>query len=407
MNRLQNGVSAFLSHSKRNRILFYLVPFALLSIPVLVMLFTDSLPFTDGYYSMHYVMNYDRGYVGRGLVGEILRLFAHTVTPQVQQIAILVFTCLLVLAASLCIGRALCKCAPDAERFTLALFLILVLCLMNFTTGIYYRDYKLDKLVWALTFFAVFFADNRYLRCLLVPVFSIAAMLVNPIFCFTSVPLIAIIMIDKFQKSRYSAAVGTATVLTFGTCIFLGVLAAYWQSKLGFETPDDFLDYYYAHSTITLPPEIRERFISEWLFEYFSSSPAALLKKTFDTYFVQWNNGATSILSTLFAAVPLFSIFIWFWSRVCKNESNKFRKFVFSLCPLSLLILIPALLTSWEAEKYYGNAILVHLCLLVYFISENDTAVLGVLKKIQTFLHEKPLVFPAIFCCYAAIFMVR
>ena len=283
--------------------------------------------------------------------------------------------------------------------------MLVFLCLMTFTTGTYYYDDRLDKLIWALTLISVFCAGNRLLRCILVPILSLAAMLVNPIFFFTAMPLIAIVMFDKFQKQRYSVPEGVATIGTFTLCGLLGVYASYAQSHLGFASTDEFLDFYFAKSAVPLAPEVRENFKS-WIIEYFADSPADLLRKTYAINGVQWEGRAFTILATLFVAVPILSVALWFWMRTVKNETDKFRKFIFALCPLSLLLLVPAVIISWEAEKYYGSAIFVHLSLLVYFICEKDPAVLTTLEKVKTVVREKPLLLPAFFGCYAAIFMV-
>lgn len=405
MNHANNILSAFLEKRKRNHFLFYLVPFVALSIPIVYILLTGGIRFDEEYYSMLYLLNYDHGFLARGLVGEVLTHLAGVVTPEIQRTTILVFTGLWVIGASLCIGRALCKCDTETDRFSLTAFLLLFLCLMSFTTGTCYYDDKLDKFVWALTFFSVFSAGNRILRCIFVPVLSFTAMLSNPIFFFTSMPLIAIIMFDKFQKQHYSPVEGITTIGTFTLCGLLGVYASYAQAHLGFSSPDEFLDFYFANSAVPLKPEVRENF-KVWIIEYFAESPADLLRNLYNINGVQWEGRTTTILTTLFVAVPILTVFIWFWSHTVKNEMNKFRKFIFALCPLSLLLLVPTVLLSWEAEKYYGSAILVHLSLLIYFIGEKDPAVLATLDKIKNIVREKPILLPAFFGCYAAIFMV-
>lgn len=117
MTKANHKLSAFLEKRKRNRFLFYLVPFVALCIPIVYILLTGGIKFDEEYYSLLYLLNYDHGFLTRGLVGEILTHLVGVVTPEVQRTTILIFTGLWVVGASLCIGRALCKSDTDTDRF--------------------------------------------------------------------------------------------------------------------------------------------------------------------------------------------------------------------------------------------------------------------------------------------------
>lgn len=389
-----------------NGFLLYFIPFIILSAPVLIQILTNNIPVVEGYYSMHYLLTYDHGFVGRGLVGEILSWFFENLTIRIINIINVVFTEVLVVAASLCIGSVLNNSRKNTNNFFVIAFLVLILCLGQFTVGTYYADIKMDKFILALTLISLLFAENRFL-CYLIPAFCVISVLINPVFCFTSFILIVVVLFDKFQRNSYSFKSGFLLFTTCALVVFIAGYASIAQSHLGFKNADEFLDFYYRRSDYQLPQDLREIFADEWLFEYFDHSPLELLKDTFITYFVKWNNGAKTIISTVFLAVPSVAATFIFWFKTVKIEKNKFRKFIYFICMVSFVPSVPALVLSWEATKYYGSYLFVQITLLIYFLNQNDNSVNGTVDMLKRKIKEYPMPAVAAMGYFMTLLMVK
>lgn len=405
MNLVNEKNSILIKLQKINSFWLYFIPFVLLSAPVVIQILTDNLPEVNGYYSMHYVINYSHGYIARGLVGEILSWFFDVLTSRILNICNVIFTEILVIAASLCIGKALDKSRKNENIFFAVFFLLLFLCLAEFTVGTYYTDIKIDKLLWALTLFSVYFSDNKILKYF-IPVLSVICVFINPVYCFTGFVLVAIVLFDKFQKNSYSFKFGFILISTCAFVLLVTAVAPAAQSHINFKDANEFLDYYFARLDSTLSQDLRTRFADEWIIEYFIDSPKTLLKETFNIYFVNWNNGAKTILSTLFLAIPSFAVASAFWVQAFKKDSDKFRKFIYFICTISYLAIIPAIVLSWEATKYYGNYLLVQTALIVYFLIHNDESCIYVVDKLKNKTKEFPLAVGSILGYFITALMV-
>ena len=293
-NRLQKTVFSPLT--------LYLAPLIILGSYLVSLIFTGKLHSVDGYYLIHYLYNYSHGFVARGLTGEIISRFFDTVTPEVTKGVVIFFSVSLLLSASLCIGKALTKVRDDRERCIWVLMLITLLCVMPITFRKFFIDTKLDKMLWALTLFSVFLSDRK-IGVWLVPVLCITATLINPVFLFCSMILIAIILLQKFRDSGFKAKNGVLCAVSYLSMIAIGLYGSISEKYLGFSTPDEFIQYYFSRNAGGLPAEY-ERFATEWLFDYFEPLKN-VFKLAYEIYFVNWGNGITDILNFVFAAIPL------------------------------------------------------------------------------------------------------
>ena len=379
----------------------YIVPFVLLILPLVKTLFT-GLGKVNGYYLIHYLYTYDRGFVPRGLVGEVISWFCDTVSDRTTGIVTFLFAVLLAVTATLCIGKALNKVKNDSVRFKWVLGLIIILCILPFSFRMYYQDEKLDKILWMLTLLAVFAADSK-VGIWFAPVLCVLAALVNPVFLFCSMILISIILLQKFYESRYSFKNGFICGMAYIPMIFIGIYGVISEKKLGFKDPYELVSFYFSRYEGGFPKDF-DKFETEWLFDYFEP-----LKKSFqlayEIYFKDWGNGKTTILSTVFIAVPVISLLTYIWVKAIKAEENKFQKFIFFLCAVSPVVLIPPIAISWETSKYFGNNFLVQLCLIVYFCVHKNAAVLGTLNKIKDWCSEH-LIISSVLVMYLAMFLI-
>lgn len=370
---------------KKSTLMCYLLPLVLIFSYLFILVKKGLIKSSEGYYMIHYLYDYSHGFVSRGLVGEVIRHLTDIVTDEVTYKAVLLFSILLALSSALCIGKALNAVKDDNERFAFALFLILIACFLPFSLKAYFIDIRLDKLLWALTFFAVFLSGNKA-GIFLVPPLCIIATLVNPVFLFCSMILISIIMLQRFYSEGYKVKNGVLCFVAYASMIVLGIYSVISEGRLGFSSPTELIEYYFSKYSGGMP-ESQILFEKEWLFDYFDSG-STILKKAFDIYFVQWENWKNVIFNTIFFAVPVFSLLSFFWVRVIKAEQNKFQKFIFFLCLISPVALLFPIVTSWESAKYFANNLLVQLCLIVYYIVTNNEPVVATLSRAKAWFGE-------------------
>ena len=118
-------------------------------------------------------------------------------------------------------------------------------CVMPTTFNIYFEAINLDKILWFFTILAVCFSGNKF-GIWLVPIFCIIATMVNPMYLFGSMILIAIILLQKFYDKGFSFKNGIICFASYASMLFLGIYAPISEKKLGFESVKEIVDFYFS-----------------------------------------------------------------------------------------------------------------------------------------------------------------
>ena len=389
LSRLQSTAAA---RRKREQLLYYLLPLGLL---LVYMLFVSCRKMNDGsnnqlnYYQIHYLYTYDHGFVSRGLVGEIVSWFMDTVSIRdINTISVFMSLPMLV-GAALCIGSALSRTKTRADSLTandddrmvhrFVLLMVVVLCILPVTFRAYVGDLKLDKLLWGLTLFAVLLTEHSVGIWFTIPLCFLATV-INPVFLFCSMLLISIILLQKLFDSSFSKKNLAICLVSYVGMIALGLFSALSEKKLGFADGYEMVDYYYARFADNLTAEARQALVETCLFDYFLPV-GEVFKKTYEIYFMDWTNGMLLLWNTLFTAVPIYAVLIWFWRKVIKNTEAPLQKIVYLLCAVSPVVTVPVIILSWESSKYFANNILVQVILILYFLLQGRQEVVAALRE--------------------------
>lgn len=381
----------------------YLFPFIVFGGYLLYCILAKLMPSASGYYLIHYLYTYDHGYISRGLVGEVISWFADTVSDDLTRWVMTGFSALLMLGMSLCIGKALSKVRFDKERLSVVLFIVVMIFMIPMPHKFYYADLKLDKLVWALTLISVYIADTKIGKWV-VPFISVIATMVNPIFVFTSMILIAIILLQEFHSSGYSVKNGILCGITYVSIIALALLAPISEKWVGFGNAMEMVDFYFARYEGTIDSEFKETF-NYWLMDFFIPSNE-ILSRPFEAFFKNYGMGMKTILNIIFLGAPAYVLTGCFWKKVIKAEENKFQKFIYFLCAISPIVIIPPLVLSWEFSKLFVNNIFVQAGLVVYFVVKEQPAVTDVCRSIKEFGKKNLILSLAVilyFVCFLAM----
>lgn len=364
-------------------LLFYLIPFCCLTAWLGGVVAQGGL-FVKGYYMIHYLYTYKHGFVARGFVGQVLSLFFDKVDDTILRSVNIFFAFLLVSAASLCIGKLLTRVCTDKTLFFFAVVTVFFICLSPPAFRIYFADSKIDKFLWALTLISVFAASNK-ISIWLVPFLCLIAVLANPVFVFCSMILIAIILLQKAFDAHFQAKSIFLCLITYLPIIFVCLYGYFSLQNLGFPDEKALLDFYFSRYAGAPQKIATENFVTEWLIDYFSPTSGVFLKGI-EIYFLKWHNGIFFFFDLLFIAVPCYSLLGIFWIRVIKNEPARIQKCLYFLCMVSPIVTVVPHLLSWEGSKYFGNNILVQLCLILYYLAVKAPAVTQTVKAFFAFL---------------------
>lgn len=358
--------------------------------------------YVSGYYLIHYFYTYDHGYVARGLIGEVLSHFFDTLNDeQLADINLFLNVCF-ALSCTLFVGRALQSVRKDKYRFSVICLIVLIFFVFAAPVRFYSADPKLDKNLWTLAFIAVVLAQHR-LGIYLVPVICVIATMINPVFLFCSMILVSIILLQEFFSSGFSVKNGIICAVSYISMIAAALYGTLSIKAVNFTTPAELIDFYFSRYEGVLSEDVYHLFETEWLFDYFDPA-ATVVRKAFEIYFVEWDNGIRTALHFTLVALPAYILITMFWKRVIKLEENKPQKFIYFLCAIApLVILIPVIL-SWEFSKYFYNNIFVEAGLVIYFVTNKFPAVLTVTKEIEA-LFKKHIFLSLIIAFYFILFI--
>ncbi len=382
-NKLNNRKSAIKSDFKLPVIGYYLIPLVYFIGSLIYKVVRYGKTYVGGYYLIHYLYTHDHGYISRGLVGEVISWFFDIVTDELLANIILFINVCLAVSCSLFIGSAFRSVRKDRYSSAVLLFIVLVFFVLAAPINFYYDDVKLDKILWALTFISVVLSQNKIGICF-VPFICIIATMVNPVFLFCSMILISIILLQEFHLNNYSTKNGVLCGFSYVSMIAIGLFAPISEKWIGFSNATEMLDFYFSRYAGVLDEETIQRFEIEWIFDYFEPLDE-MLRRVYEIYFLDWGNGMRSAFHFLLIALPAYILLIIFWKKTINYEKNKIQKFIFFLCAISPIVIIPPVIFSWEFAKYFYNNVLMQSCLVIYFITKKTPAILHTIKETEMY----------------------
>lgn len=358
---------------------FYFLPALYLS----VLLLFKGFVHPSGYYRLHYLFTYDHGHLSRGLVGEVMSWFFDTITDEIIQFVIFGCCIVMIIFSSLCFGRALNKTKDNTAHFTYVAAMIVIMLVMPTSFSMQFESITLDKFIWTLTIISLFFVNTRF-GIWIVPFLCVLSTLINPIYVFGSMVLIAIVLLQKFYSEGFSFKLGAICLMSYIGIIVVSFISASSTGTTGFSDTNEMLDFYYQRfAGDPLSEDERALFANEWLFEYFLPLKE-ILKRTFHYYFVEWGYGITIVVYSVVVILPITSLFSALWINAIKNSKKNFQKFIYVLCLIAPIVIIPAIVMGWEIPRYYTDSILVQLSLLIFYVSNKNE---DVTQSITSILH--------------------
>ncbi len=367
--------------------IFYLLPAIYLG----VLLLSKGLVYPGGYYRLHYLFTYDHGFISRGLVGEVMSWFFDTITDEIIQYVVFGCCVALIIGSSLCFGRALNKVKFKSEHLTLAFLLMILLLIMPTSFTMQFGRITLDKFAWTLTVFSVFLSGCK-IGVWTVPLLCVISTLINPVYVFSSMILIAIVLLQKFYSEGFSLKMGTICFLSYTGIIIVALLSLRSTYFTGFTDTNEMLDFYYQRFVGESMTEAdRQVFAEEWLFEYFLPFEEAI-KRTFHYYFTEWGLSITVVVYSLTIVLPLTTLLSAIWIKAIKSTEKIFQKFIYGLCLIAPIVIVPEIVVGWEIPRYYSDCLIVQLSLLLFFIANGTEGIVEAIRSmLEYFKHHRIL----------------
>ena len=371
----------------------FLLLFPISCILLCYVLFVDD-PVIDGYYTIHYLLDYSHGYVVRGGVGAVLSRLFTTLTPEILSNVVRLFDVLMILFSCLCISKALIHVKKEKTDFFVVAFVCLILCISAATYRYFFDDIKLDKLLWALTFLAVLLIDNR-IAIVFVPFICLFATLCNPVFLFFGNILVSLLLLQKV-KDNHNAKLNIALcTIAYVGMIALAGYGMIMKNRLGFANAEEMLHYYFAKYTDKAYLEHLNQWVDESIFEYFNDTKT-ILRLCFEVYFIKWGLGRTAGINALFCSLPVGAVITAFWLKVFKTEKDLFQKIIFFFCLIAPVVTIPPILFSWETTKYFSYIFIVQTALFLYYYTHRNLTVRQTVDWFYGRMLTNPVFFSAV-----------
>ena len=382
----------------------FIFPLAVLSVWLITLVLRGKVEKASGYYILYYLYTFDRGFISRGgITGEVISWFYDIVTPETTVHVSIILSAVLVFVSSLCIGFTLKKVKNEPDTKSIVVFFIVLLSVLPVSFRTFLVDQKFDKLLWALALLCVLLCEKKA-TIILVPAICVLATLINSVFLFTSMFLVSLVLLQNFYDSKYSKYKLAVCFLAYSGMIATAVMSLILQKNIQFDSAAEMVDYYFSRYSVEIAPTDRQRIIYSCVNDYFEPFSTYFVK-AINEYGIARGNWKPSLLHILFIGIPTFSAFTALWINAVRAESNRFQKFIFVLCMLFPLIAVPLTVFTWEASRYCGNALLVQLCLLIYYLVHKNGAVIDSLKRIINY-SQGHCVVSACAAVYAAMFII-
>ena len=398
----KTGLESFV----KSKVFCYLVPFAVLTAYLIYVIAEGKMQTYDNYYTMHYLWNYDRGFISRGLVGEVISWFVDKVSPTVMTVVSTIGSLLLIASSSLCIGSALDKTRDNPDVYRNVTVLLVIISTLPFTFSAYLSSMSHDKFFWAVALFAVYLSQNK-LGIWFTPVLCVLATLINPLFLLGSMLLVAIVLLNECFESGFSAKNIIVCAVAYIGMIAIGVYSVVGAYP-DFADAREMAHYFAERYSEPVPEAVIIDLADNYLMDFFEKKSAEFIfAEQFKLFFIGWGRGLKMVFNALFFSLPACVFLGAFWIKVIKAEEKKFGKFIFFLCGATMAAaLVFTVLAAWSFTQYIAYSFIVQLGLILYFLAKKNEAVVTVTGKIADFC-KNHIVFAAAAVAYVAIFIIK
>ena len=385
-----------------SRLFCYLAPFAALSACLIYMIVDNKVDFSRGYYELQYLFTYDRGFMARGFIGEVLSWFVKTVTPDIIRNVVNIGSALLVVAVSLCFGSVLDKTRDNPETFKTAAMIIAILCIAPFTFRIHFEEMKVDKFFWAASLLAIYLS-NKKIGIWFVPALCFIATLINPVFLAGAVFLVSIILLDECRRSGFARKNIIICGVSYVGMIAIGIYSIKSTAVHSFANPMEMVEFYFSRYTGTVSQDSIDEMVNVQLVEFFGGSTSNLFKEIYASNAIGAGKLNYLLANGLLFSIPILVALTAFWIKAIKTEKDKFTKFIFFLCNATLISILFIPLLGWS-PRFFLYSYTNQIGMILYFLATKNETVIALTEKIKNTCKNNVVVSASVLVYFAVFF---
>ena len=382
------------------------LPFVILFplLPALFKTLVASFGDISSYYQLYYFIGYQYGFGGRKLLGTI---FSHMLPYHVGHKQILpiiwsinaIFLILLISFISNGLKHSI------NQNIGLSLFFVYAMWFVSpFSISSYFSQgvNLMYPEIWSMTLVLVFLFIHRYYRdkwwyYLSSIVICLICCLIHHIFCCLFFPLVFSLFINDLfgvEANRKELAKKTFAY-GFISLLLLIVFVAIWK----FSTMNTDLNTLYEAIIRRTAPDVCSHDKEAIEQMYFISNIDNTINQS-----TNFHRRTIELVLTIIALAPLIFILIYPWILTIKASTSKSTRYKYLLVALIPTVLhIPIYFFAvdygrWEYAWFFN-----YICLLVFFVWNNDSGIVDAFNKICNKMKNNPIVLISAFLYLAAL----
>ncbi len=323
---------------------------------------------------MSYLGSYEKGFMPRALIGEIISWFTDFYSSKMLYNLAVCVAVLLCLTLSLLGGQIIKK----SENKTAVIAVVAIMICSPIFIPIFASWLGVpDTYLILLTVIAFILNENKFLRYL-IPIPLLACVAIHHAYLFLyMVPIAIALLYDLFKNKKYLRD-GILCGITYISLIVFGLFCATGNYSDGFESLDAVIDATLKKTDMDIPKTWLEQLMPN---ENFSQASSLLFSTT--KYM-----SVSNLLGIILIFAPLFVLFACGWFKAIKKSENKAEKFLFFLCLIQPLSTIPAYVFGLNWNRWTSSIITAQCILYLFMIYRKNPVVISVTNSITEFFKK-------------------
>lgn len=317
-----------------------------------------------------YFLTYDFGFISRGLVGSILKLFFPYLSARL--LFVIIGSCLLMLClvTAVFLGRAVRFSEPDSRDFVF--YLALLFCINPGSVAFLFSwvNYgRLDLFLILITLAASLCIQKGSL--VPVPFLAGAGVMIHQVYVFLYFPTLLLLLIYHGWGEKKSRRIQLITIFTL---LLVTILFAYLQiyGKISSDNSAAVLQVITSRTDAVISARMID-------FEYFLPLSEHLHQLVWPSIKIN----SLKMLVVLVLLAPLIYIFFSLWRQTIKNASTAVAKAIYWAMALNFFMAVPVFLLTIDWGRWLAAIIICQFVLLFSLISQGDENVRCSLSELQ------------------------
>ncbi len=321
-----------------------------------------------------YLGNYNRGFMPRAFIGEVLSWFTSFYTQKMLY-NLSVVVCILLCFFIAILGAFLIKKADNKLAVTSVVAIMIssptFMPLFSAWLGI------TDIYLILFTLIAFVFNENKFLRYS-VPFIMLACTAIHHAYLFLyMVPVAIALLYDLFKNKKYLRD-GILCAFTYISLIVFALFCVNKRENNGFASTQEMVDFMVSKTDMNIG--------KDWLMQVVPNEYLS------DTGYLFDKIGSTLSFSNLLGIVLIFSplvlLFAFGWIKAIQKSAEKSEKFIFFFCLIQPISTIPAYIFALNWNRWTSSIITAQCIMYLFMIHRKNPVVVSVTGSIAEFFKK-------------------